>query len=393
MAGDEAIPAEIASLISFARNDICSGEKIMQKRIFIAATRQNDGKTTVSLGLIRAFKKRFKSVGFIKPVGQRYVFEHGYKVDEDSVLIEKVCGMKGSIKDMSPVAIDKGFTENYIKRGDHRKLVDSIISSFDRIAKRKDLVVIEGTGHAGVGSIFDLSNARVANLLDAKVILVTAGGIGKPMDEIELNMALFEKEGVDVIGVIINKVLASKYKKVKGMLNLGLKRKGIEVLGVIPYAQKLSEPTIQNIVEETEMKLISKKIGFSNVVRNIFIGAMEPHDALDFIETDSLLITPGDREDIIMTVLAAHLLKKPKRKISIAGIILTGNIIPHEKIMRLIEGADIPVLLSKEHTYKAASEIHDLAIKIGPQDKEKTSIAESLIKNYVDVGRILGKLK
>jgi len=365
----------------------------VQKRIFVAATRQNDGKTTISLGLIRAFKKRFRSVGFIKPVGQRYVFEHGYKVDEDSVLIEKVCGMKGSIKDMSPVAIDKGFTENYIKRGDHRKLVDSIISSFERIAKRKDLVVIEGTGHAGVGSIFDLSNAKVASLLDAKVVLVTSGGIGKPMDEIELNMALFEKEGVDVAGVIINKVIVSKYKRIKDALKLGLKRKGIDVLGVIPYASKLSDPTIQNIIEETGMKLISKKAGLANVVRNIFIGAMEPHNVLDFIETDSLLITPGDREDIIMTVLAAHLLKKPKRKISISGIILTGGIVPNEKIMRLIEGADIPVLLSKEHTYKAASEMHDLAIKIRPQDKEKTMLAEDLVKNYVDVDKLLKKIK
>ena len=364
----------------------------MQKRIFVAATRQNDGKTTISLGLIRAFKKRFRSVGFIKPVGQRYVFEHGYKVDEDSVLIEKVCGMKGSIKDMSPVAIDKGFTENYIKRGDHRKLVDSIISSFERIAKRKDLVVIEGTGHAGVGSIFDLSNAKVASLLDAKVVLVTSGGIGKPMDEIELNMALFEKEGVDVAGVIINKVIISKYKRIKDVLKLGLKRKGIDVLGVIPYAPKLSDPTIQNIIEETGMKLISKKAGLANVVRNIFIGAMEPHNVLDFIETDALLITPGDREDIIMTVLAAHLLKKPKRKISISGIILTGGIVPNEKIMRLIEGADIPILLSKEHTYMAASEMYNLAIKISPQDKEKTMLAEGLVKNYVDVDKLLEKI-
>ena len=239
----------------------------MQKRIFIAATMQNDGKTTISLGLIKAFKKRFKKVGFIKPVGQRYVFEHGYKVDEDYVLIEKICGMRGSIKDMSPVAIDKGFTENYIKRGDHRKLVNSIISSFERISRRKNLIIIEGTGHAGVGSIFDLSNAKVANLLDAKVILVTSGGIGKPMDEIDLNMALFEKEGVDVIGVIINKVIMSKYKKVKNILKIGLKRKGIDVLGVIPYFSNLSNPTIQNIIEETGLELISKKVGLTNVVQ------------------------------------------------------------------------------------------------------------------------------
>jgi len=366
---------------------------VIQRRIFIAATMQNDGKTTISLGLIKALKKRFKKVAFIKPVGQRYVLERGYKVDEDSVLIEKVCGMRGSIKDMSPVAIDKGFTENYIRRGDHRKLVDNVIASFERISKRKDVVIIEGTGHAGVGSIFDLSNAKVANLLDAKVILVTSGGIGKPMDEIDLNMALFEREGVDVIGVIINKVLASKYKKVKDMLKMGLKRKGIDVLGVIPYFSKLSNPTIQNIIDETNLKLVSKKVGLSNIVRNIFIGAMEPCDALSFIEIDSLLIIPGDRKDVIMAVLTVHLLKKQKRKISIAGIILTGGIVPNKKIMKLIENADIPVLLSKDHTYKVSSEIHDLAVKIGPLDKGKALIAENLVMDYVDVDRILEKTK
>ena len=88
------------------------GKKIKQGRIFIAATRQNDGKTTMSLGLINAFKKRFKSVCFIKPVGQRYLLEEGYKIDEDSVLVEKVCGMKCKLKDMSPIAIEKGFLMN-----------------------------------------------------------------------------------------------------------------------------------------------------------------------------------------------------------------------------------------------------------------------------------------
>jgi dethiobiotin synthetase len=123
---------------------------------------------------------------------------------------------------MSPIAIEKGFTENYIKSGNREKLVTDIVNSFERIAKHKELVVIEGTGHAGVGSVFDLSNAKVARLLNAKVILVTAGGIGRPIDEIVLNMALFEKEGVDVIGVIVNKVLPSKYKKIEQVVKAGL---------------------------------------------------------------------------------------------------------------------------------------------------------------------------
>ncbi|MBU1006081.1 MAG: AAA family ATPase [Candidatus Omnitrophica bacterium] len=369
------------------------GKKIATKKVFIAATRQNDGKTTISLGLIRAFRRRFKRVGFIKPVGQRYVIENGYKADEDSVLIEKVCGMKCRLRDMSPIAIEKGFTETFIRKGGRRKLVDSITNSFERVSRKKNLVVIEGTGHAGVGSVFDLSNARVANLLGAKVILVTSGGIGKPIDEIMLNMALFEKEGVDVIGVIVNKVLVSKYRKVRKIIRMALKRKGVDVLGIVPYTKSLSIPTMQHILEEPDIELVSKKTGLNNKIRKVLIGAMEPHDALDYIENETLLITPGDREDILMTLLNAHLLKKPRKNISISGVILTGNIMPHKKIMSLIEDADIPIFLSKKHTYATAEIIHELAVKIRPEDKEKTKIAASLVEKYVDIKKIIEKIK
>ncbi|MFH1782375.1 MAG: AAA family ATPase [Candidatus Omnitrophota bacterium] len=365
------------------------GKKIETKKIFIAATKQNDGKTTVSIGLINVLRKRFNKVGFIKPVGQRYVVEEGHKVDEDSVLIEKICGTKSPLKDMSPIAIEKGFTEKYIVKGRSEKLSANIVSSFERISKGKELVIIEGTGHAGVGSVFDLSNAKVAKLLGAKVVLIAAGGIGKPIDEIELNMALFEKEGVEVIGIIINKVKLEKYQKVKRIVNMGLKSRGLDLLGVIPYRASLSMPIIQHILEETDMELISKKIGMRNRIKKILIGAMEPHDALNYIEKESLLITPGDREDMLMTLLSAHLLKKD---ISISGIVLTGGIVPNKKIMTLIENADIPVILSKHHTYLTASKIHDLAVKIGPKDKEKTKLATKLVEKYVNINKLLSKL-
>ena len=176
------------------------------KRIFIAATRQNDGKTTVSLGLVSAFKRKIPKIGFIKPIGQRYLIEGGYKVDEDSVLIERICRINCRLKDMSPIAIERGFTERYILKGDRDALGRQIKRSFDRVAKGKGLVVIEGTGHAGVGSVFDWSNAQVASFLDTKVVLVCDGGVGRPIDEIMLNKALFDREGVELLGVIVNKV-------------------------------------------------------------------------------------------------------------------------------------------------------------------------------------------
>jgi BioD-like phosphotransacetylase family protein len=140
------------------------------------------------------------------------------------------------------------------------------------------------------------------------------------------------------------------------------------------------------------MELISKRVGMRNKVQKILVGAMQPRDALDYLEKGSLLITPGDREDMLMTLLNAHLLKRPKRTISISGIILTGGIVPDHKIMMLIEKANIPVLLSKKHTYAAAAEVHDLAIKIRPEDKEKTIVAIELVQKYVDIDRIMLKL-
>ena len=94
-------------------------------------------------------------------------------------------------------------------------------------------MLIEGTGHAGVGSVFDLSNAAVAKLLGAQVIIVTCGGIGRPIDEVMLNKAVFDSYGVDLLGVIINKVSPEKTEKISRFVRLGFQKKGIEVFGII----------------------------------------------------------------------------------------------------------------------------------------------------------------
>jgi len=360
----------------------------MAKRIFIAATGQNDGKTTLSMGLIEAFKKRGLKIGFIKPIGQRYLVESGYKVDEDSVLIEKACRMSADLKDMSPIAIEKGFTENYILCGKREDSMKKIISSFERIARGKDLVVIEGTGHAGVGSVCDWSNASVARLLQAKVILIASGGIGRPIDEIMLNKALFDSEKVKIIGTIINKVRKEKYKKVSKIVRLGLARKELSVLGVMPYVDFLSTPTVRLIKDELRLKVLCGEAGLGNNVRNIIVGAMEPHDALNYITEGSLIITPGDREDIILASLSSHMLRK-KAEVNIAGLILTGGLRPQKSIFDLLRRTDIPTLVTKDDTYSAASKVHDLIIKVQPQDKEKIAAIIDLVEDRVDVDKIL----
>lgn len=360
------------------------------KKIFIAATKQNDGKTSVSLGLIANFKDRFKDVGFIKPIGQRYLEEEGVKIDEDSILIEEVCQIKAGLKDMSPVAVEKGFTEKYITHPDKKSISQKIRESFKRVAKRKGLVVIEGTGHAGVGSVFDHSNAYVAKLLGSKVILISSGGIGRPIDEIILNKALFDREGVKLLGVIINKVMPEKFNKINRLVRLGLARKKIDVLGVLPYDPMLAAAAMAQIQEETGFQVLMGEKGLTNRVENIIVGAMQPHDALKFLKNNSLVITPGDREDVILALISSHLscVRQADRPM-ISGIILTGGLIPDKNIMDTISQTNVPVLKALADTYTVASQIHDLIVKIRPQDKEKINTIVGLIKKNVDLDRIL----
>ena len=149
-------------------------------RVFIAATRQNDGKTTTSLGLIAALQKYFPRIGYIKPVGQRFVEIEEQKIDEDSILMDSVYRLNCPLVDMSPIAVEPAFTRKYLQSANNEVLVKKIRDSFDRVAWEKDFVLCEGSGHAGVGSVFDLSNAQVAKTLGCKVIIVSQGGIGKP---------------------------------------------------------------------------------------------------------------------------------------------------------------------------------------------------------------------
>ncbi|MCM8790423.1 MAG: AAA family ATPase [Candidatus Omnitrophica bacterium] len=364
----------------------------MAKKIFIAATMQNDGKTTVSLGLIAALKKRFERIGFIKPIGQRYLVEQGYQVDEDSVLIEEVFGIKCNIKDMSPVAIERGFTERFIERGAEEDYTKQITEAYERIAKENDLVIIEGTGHAGVGSVFGLSNAAVANLLDSNVLLISSGGVGKPIDEIMLNKALFDKEGVKLAGVVVNKVLPEKYEKIARLVRKGLEQKGLNVFGVLPYQKILDIPTMREIKEEIKIETLYSGESLDRPVENVLIGAMNFKDAIEYIRNNSLIIVPGDRDDIIEAVCRVHT-GRTKKNYKVSGIILSGGLMPKRGSLRSIERSRIAALITKDDTYAVASRINSMVVKLKPQDKEKIKIIVDMVQARIDIDKVLSGLK
>src|ERR1019366_7219953 len=358
-------------------------------RVFIAATRQNEGKTTVSLGLIAALQQHFPLIGYIKPVGQRFVEIEEQKIDEDIVLMDAVYRLNCPLVDMSPIAVEPAFTRKYLESANNEALVQRIQNAFDRVAWEKDFVLCEGSGHAGVGSVFDLSNAQVAKILGTKVIIVTQGGIGKPIDEVCLNRALFEKEGVEIIGVIINKVLEEKIPEITQFVRRGLRRKGLDLLGILPHEQLLCNPTVDLIREELRAELLNKPPTLHTAVDDVIVGAMGAHNAMQFFRRGVLLITPGDREDIL---LAAGAMTSPHSDEKLAGIVLTGGLRPDPSVLKAMQAMPIPVLLAKADSYQVASIVNNLTVKTRPADAGKISLIRDIVAKHVNLKKILQAL-
>lgn len=361
------------------------------KKLFVAATSQDQGKTTVSLGLMSALAERCGPVGFIKPVGQRYVEVGGVRVDEDVALVRAIFPCDCDLADMSPVTVSRSFTRDYIRQPEPDLLVNRIRESFDRMSAGCGSVIVEGTGHAGVGSCFDTSNADVARLLGAKVILVVGGGIGKPIDEVMLNEALFRDRGVELIGVILNKVLPRKLDVVRDVVRSGLGRLGIELLGCIRHEPLLAAPSMQQILDEIGGELLNGTASLHNRIDAVIVGAMTAHRALQYVSPGCLLITPGDRDDLILAAMSMCAMGRGGQD-CVAGLLLTGGVAPQENIRKLIGRTDMPVILAQADSYSTAAAVHALKVKIQPSDEEKIRLATGLIGEHVDVGRIVERL-
>ena len=359
-------------------------------RIYVAATRQDDGKTTCSLGLYAALEKKFPRIGYIKPVGQRFVEVAGRKVDEDSVLFSDTYDVNLPIEAMSPIAVDRMFTRNYLKEGNLPAMQETIASAFNRVAWEHDFVIIEGTGHAGVGSVIDLSNAQVAQLLGSKVIIVTTGGVGRPVDEVSLNLALFEKQGVEVIGVVLNKVLPSKIEALRPWAEKAFAKKNLPILGVIPYLGELRRPILAQVAKELGGEFLSGESFKRRRVRSIAIGAMTAARIKDQLGAGSLLITPGDREDLLLAALEFQ----PKRSTDskLAGIVLTDGLRPQPGLIRMMNEKGIPSVAVAADSYSVTAKIERMTVKTDPGDEEKIKVIQQTVAKHIELGTILKKI-
>jgi dethiobiotin synthetase len=239
--------------------------------VFLAATRQHVGKTSSSLGLVKALQKVFKRIGFQKPMGQQHVpikvegKSEPVRIDKDCPLFKELLGCTGKYEDMSPLVIPSGYTKNYLdmtvteQTKTRVRALDDITTAYDRIAKDSDFVVCEGTGHTAVGSIVGLNNAKIAAHLDVPIVMVVNGGIGSSFDEFYLNQCVIEKEGARLAGVLVNKTDPKKVDQVRTYLEKSLEGSGVPIIGVVPDKEFFESPCARDFESLFKTQLMAGK--------------------------------------------------------------------------------------------------------------------------------------
>ncbi len=366
------------------------------RHLYLAATGQNRGKTTASLGLMDRFLGEGLRTGFMKPVGQRTIVdETGVPADEDAVLIKAVFDLREPMTLMSPVHIPRGFTKAYIAGEVVEDLGARIAAAHASFVDDKEVLLIEGTGHAGVGAVIGLSNAVVAAMLRAPAVIISEGGVGRPIDEIVLNASHFAAHGVAVAGAIVNKVNVDAQPGIATILESGLARHGIPLLGVIPYRPILSNPSLAMILEGIRADLLVAGPDLDLVIGGISVAAMEPHHVLQHVVGRRIVIVAGDREDVIIALARAHRAEMRRPAVirgevepATVGFVLSGYR-PRPAVVDEIRRADLFACFLDEDTYRVASDVHDLLVKTHAADRGKIEMIKSIVAASLDAGRML----
>ncbi len=359
-----------------------------QKGLFIASTGQHVGKTTTALGIFALLKQIYPRIGFMKPVGQQHVLlESAVRVDKDVALFKDHFDIDVAPTLMSPVLFSKGFTRDYL---DGKALCCELEKDIQNaFAKQSDndVILVEGTGHMGVGSIAHLNNAKVASMLALPVIIVVSGGLGSAFDSIALNYALCREHGVRPKGVILNRVLPEKRDMVLHYMQKALDRWKIPILGSIPYDPFLSYPTILDLSHLLSSALIAGEEHMLRHFHHTRLLATLPTNADRVFKTKQLVITSAANEEIILQFLNNHL-----REHLQSGLILTGETPPKPDLIQKLKQAHLPTLYTPSHSFKVMQKISSYTAKIEKEDTEKIQEAIQLVKKHISREKLLSLL-
>lgn len=352
----------------------------MSKAIYIATSDQNSGKSIITLGLMSILIGKTAKVGYFRPIIEDFV---DGEVDNHIETVLSYFNLDIQFEDA--YAITKSKLIKKKNKGKIGEVLDLIIEKYKKLEERFDFVLVEGTSFTGEGTSIELDlNVLIAKNLGIPTIII-GSGIGKTLEELVDSLYLvydsFKVKEVEVLSVFANKVQPENIELVTKSLQKSLPPNVL--VNTIPLVSSLNNPTMQEIVNELDAKVLFGENYLNNEIGHFSVGAMQLHNYLVHLHNNALVITPGDRSDIILGALQAN---ESANYPTISGIILTGNIVPEESILKLIEGlsAIVPIIAVDGGTYHITNKIGSIKSEIYANNTHKIETSITTFEKYVD---------
>lgn len=356
----------------------------MSKCIFIAISEPYSGKSIVALGLMNMLLSKTKKVGFFKPIVN---VDPAEKTDGHIDTIREHFELNIPYTDM--YAFTRSQALNLLQTKSTGEMIETIIEKFKRLEDKYDFTVIEGSDFSGEGIAFEFeTNATIAKNLSAPVIIVITGQNKTTAQLITTSLTVFQsfkERELEVLSIIVNRVSPECVHDVRDQLKAQLPPEII--LAVIPDDINLKSPTMREVMEHLQGELLFGEDQLSNRVDNFVTGAMQVPNFLNYLKENVVIVTPGDRGDIIICALQANLSTSyPK----VAGIVLSAGSLPEEPIMRLIKGSQsvIPIIAVPTGTFETSTRLGGIQSRITPGNDKKIRLAIDTFEKYVDVNTL-----
>ena len=365
----------------------------MARKVFVAATGQNSGKTTTSLSLMYMARKKYERVGFIKPFGPKpTVADNGMVVDKDAALMAEVFGLEDDIQLMSPVVLMPGDTQKLLDGElSSAEMLQKMLDAIAELDRKNDFLIIEGAGHTGVGSVVGFSNARIARLIDAPVVMVTGGGVGNVVDDVYMNLALFQKEEAEVRAILTNKIIPDKRKKILRYLELAFSEEPFKVIGGFNYQPILANPTLRRISQTLNVELQGSKETAGKIVHHVQIGAAATQRVTELLKEASLVVVTSSRDELLVTL--ANIYNIPEYQHLLVGLAIPGTAKVSAITQKILDNSGIPYMRVNRTTADVYNTINDDVSKLNARDTQKIDLVMELADkrfNFNAIDALLG---
>ena len=356
----------------------------MIKTVFIASTEPHSGKSIISIGLVNMLLGKAQKIGYFKPIISQ---SQPQKKDDHIDTILSYFSLPVMYEDAFaftwPDAMQQMETES------QGEMLDTIIRKYKYLEGKYDFTVVEGTDYLGEGSAFEFEiNVQIAKNLRAPVIVVIPGEdktTSQVVNGVFTAVHNFEARELQVLAVVANKINPGFVKDIEDLLKPQLSP-GI-LLTVIPEDKGLKSPTMKEISDKLNGKLLFGKDLLTNHADHFVTGAMQVPNFLNYLKENVLIVTPGDRGDIIISALQANLSTSyPK----VAGIILTAGYEPEEPILKLINGLQtvVPIIAVATGTFETSNDIGAIRSKITADNTKKIQLAIDTFNKYIDIAEL-----